>query len=319
MWIKLGLSAVLLTVLIFILNHAIKIKDLPQIILSFPKDQLLVLTSLAVAISVLKAWRFLILLRNSKIKISFLKNLRAFMASQAISPLPGGESMRGILIGKETGANFSETVGPVITQAYLELFSGGVLALIGSLYFNFLRFPIFLFFILLIALAYILNSHKALIFLKRTFGKLSFISQVINKLLLAQTDIKNHFIDEETHLPDKVIVRALALSLISNIIGGLLLLLIAKYYGISINIFQAVFLNSASIVIQGIGTISPGGLGFTEGGMSALLLAFRVPLGQAIAIVLLFRLLTLILNVIIGLLLLAIFYSRALLFKEKLG
>lgn len=318
MYLKIGLSLILLGILVFIVNQAIEVKNLPAIILNFPKEQLLLLVAISLTISVLKAWRFLILLKNSDINITFIQTLKAFMASQAISPLPGGESVRGILIHKETGEKLHKTAGPVITQAYLELLSATFLALIGSLVFSFLRIPIFSFLILMLLLAFIINSKKALKLLRKKLSKAIIFNKILDKLIEAQKSIRNNFIDEDTNLPDKVLVQSFALSLLTNILGGCLILLIAKYYGINLNIFQSIFINSASIIIQGLGTISPGGLGFTEGGMTGILLTYQVPLSKAIAIVLLYRLMTLILSIFLGLIFLLIFYSRSLLFKKAL-
>lgn len=316
MYFRIAFTTILLVVLIFVVSHAINIKNLPEIIFSYPKDQLLVLVGIALSISVLKAWRFLIILRNSDIKVTFLQNLKAFMASQAISPLPGGESMRGVLIHKETGTNLSHTTGPVITQAYLELLSGAIFALIGSLAFDILRVPILLFLLFLIALAFCLSSKKILIIVRNKVDSVKLLNPVLDRFIRTQRNIKSHFYDEKTHLPDKVLIWALSLSLISNLLGGVLLLIIAKNYGTNVNLFQTTFTNSAGIIIQGLSVFSPGGIGFTEGGMTGILLGFHITTGTAIAIVLLFRVLTLFLNVILGLILIAIFYSKALILKK---
>src|SRR5689334_14789652 len=101
--LKLLFSGGLLLVLVYVVSKAININDLNKVIFSFPREQLLMLLTLSFIINVLKAWRFLVLLRFNKIKISFFDTVKTYIASQTTSPLPGGEALRGILVKRESG------------------------------------------------------------------------------------------------------------------------------------------------------------------------------------------------------------------------
>ncbi len=315
---KLITSVLLLGVLIFIISKAVNIDDLQKIIWDFPKDKLILFFALSFAITILKAWRFMFLLRNSNIQISFLETLRAFIASQAITPLPGGEAMRGILIHEESGVKPVKTSGPVLTQLFLEVFSAAIMTAILSIALknDFIVPSLIVFFILCFVFIFIVY-RRFLDFVFKRLPSNKFINKVEKNVLRIQKEVRRNAIDEDTKLPDKVMMSALALSLLTNILGGFLIFLIAMSYNADLNIFRSTLAYSAGILIQSVGSISPGGIGFTEGGMTGILLLSKVELGTAIAIVLIFRIVTLIFTIALGLIFLAIFYAKELLFSKK--
>ncbi len=311
MYWRLFFSVILLGVLIFVVQKAVNIKDLEDIIFNFPKEQLVFFLVLSFLIIVLKAWRFFVLLRNVDLRVSFFETVKAFIASQTASPLPGGEALRGILIHKETGANVKETAGPVITQAYLELISAALLALIGSLYFSILRVPIIIVIIVLSFLSLLLLSKRFLNFISSKLPGKKFIKNILRKLKFAQAGIRENVFDK-----DQTFVKSLSLSLLSHFMAGILIFWIAKSYGINLNIFQSIFIAATSVLISTIASISPGGLGFTEGGMTGILLVFNVDLARALGIVLIFRFVTLVFSIVLGAVFLTIFYGKGLLLKK---
>lgn len=310
------ISFILLSVLLFVASKAVDIHDLPQVVLSFPKNVLIELLLISTIISILKAWRFLILLKNTDIKVRFLEVLKSFIAAQAVTPLPGGEAMRGILLHKEAGTNMLKTTGPVITQAYLELFSCAILTLIGSFVYQEFRIPALLFIIFLLVIAFILLKHNSLKVLQKKLSRFKKASLFLAKITKAQKDIKKSVYDKDSKLPDKVLVRVLAISLITNTLGGILIFLTAKAYGTDLGIVRSVFIYATSQVIQGVGGIVPAGIGFTESGLMGLLLFSGVAVTQSLAIVLIFRCVTLVFNTITGLIFFTVLYSRSLIFSK---
>lgn len=315
--IRLLFSIVLLGVLIFIISKAVKIDDLQKIIWDFPKDKLVLFFALSTVITILKAWRFLLLLRNSKIVISFAETLRAFIASQAITPLPGGEVMRGILIHKESGVETIKTVGPTLSQAFLEVFSAVMMAVILSIAFedDFIIPSVIGLFAMCIIFIFLVHKELLGLFLNQ-FTKVKIFGNFLKRILETQNHIRKNILDEETNLPDKIWVRALGLSLIINVFGGFMIYLIAKSYGVELDIFRSTFTYSASIVIQTLTAIAPGGIGFTEGGMTGILLLSNIELGKAIGIVIIFRAVTLIFSILLGLIFMAFFYSNQIIFVK---
>jgi uncharacterized protein (TIRG00374 family) len=315
--IKLLISTILLVILIFIVSKAVKVEDLQKIIFDFPKEKLLLFFALSLIITLLKAWRFLILLRNSNIKISFFDNLKVFIASQAITPLPGGEAMRGVLVHKESGVHVIKTSGPVLSQAFLEVFSAVMMAVILSIAFEDDFIVPSLIGFLIMSVIFILLIHKQLLgLLLKNFSQIKFLKNGLRKIIEAQSHIRKNIMDEGTNLPDKIWVRALGLSLIINAFGGFLIFLIARSYGADLNIFRSIFIYSSSIVISSLATISPGGIGFTEGGMTGILLISGVELPKALGIVLIFRIVTLIFSILLGLIFFGLFYSKQMIFLK---
>ena len=307
MYYRLALSAFLLGVLIYIVSRSINSDQLWFLIFRFPKKQLLILCLISSLVTVLKAWRFLTLLLTSDIEISFWEALRIYAAGGAITPIPGGEAVRGILIKKETGTKISYTVGPIISQAYLEIISAAILTLIGSLIFRVLRIPATIILILLLGLAFILSRQDIFNFI---FEHLKKFKSLKKKLMPAQKHIEQLIFDEQKNL-----VKVFLVSIITHLIGGLLIVIISNAYNIEINFLESFFIYSASIIIQGL-SISPGGIGFTEGGIIGLLLIFKVNFHQALAITLIFRAVTLFFYILVGILFLVIFYGKAIIFKR---
>jgi uncharacterized protein (TIRG00374 family) len=318
MKLKILFSLIILGVLFYIISHAINLEQIPSLISSFPKSLLLLLVGLSFMISVLKAWRFLIVIRNNGVDISFWQNLKAFLASQAITPLPGGETSRTVLLHFETGTPKVKAGGSVITQAYIEVFTATFTILFLGLFYKLFIIPTMVIFIVLIFLALLLTHHKTTQTIFNLLPRWKRFKNSKKHLLKLQQYTRENFYDQKSGLLDKVFVRSFILSGLADLVGGLLIFLIAQYYQVDLSFFKALFVYCASIVISALAIFSPGGLGFTEGGTTGLLLLFGIDLEKAIAIILVFRLTTLIFYIFLGLIILVIFYSKDLLLEGKL-
>ncbi len=315
---RLFFSVSLLVLLGFIISHAIKIEDLKKIIWDFPKEQLLIFMVISLGISFLKAWRFLLLLHNAKIPINLWTTSKLYFASQTTTPLPGGEALRGVLIKHETDVPVIKSSGPIITQAFLEIGSALFLVLIGSFIVedDFLV-PVLISSVVLTVIAFILLNEKIfqMIFSrlpeKKSGTKLKKILFAFRtKLKLVQTGMLHNIKD-----PQHSLVKTFIVSIGIHLLGGLLVFAIAKSYDLNINFFSALFVYTAGVVIQGLSVIVPGGLGLTEGGMTGLLLLSNIELSKALAVVIIFRLVTLFYNVLIGLIFFILFYAKDVLFE----
>lgn len=299
-----------LTVLGFVLTKTVNISDLQGLIINFPKSWLGLFLGISILITLLKVWRFLILLKEGNIKISFWNTLKVFVASQAITPLPGGEAARGVLVHKETGDKAVKITGPVLVQAFLEVLGAATLAALGSIFYEALRTVSVVFFLTLLAFGTVILNRKLQIILFKVLPEFSVIRYIKQKMQALRTQIIDVVIDKGSGLPDKTIVKAFSLSLVTNILGGLLIYLIAYSYESPLGILQSIFLYSASVVISGASTIAPGGLGFTEGGMAGLLIFFNQPWDKTLGIIVVFRAVTLAFAVFSGLIFLSVFYGK---------
>lgn len=308
--LRLIFTVIFLAVLIYIINNTVDVAELKQILFEFPKLQLLGFLSLASSLTLLKVYRFLILLNYSGINATFWETLKAFVASQAVTPLPGGETARGILIHKETGAHLHQTTTPIITQAFLELASAAILTLFGSLIFQTLRVPSLIAMFIIVLLTIGLTREDIVKYFQKHLAKFKFLTKILSRSLTFQKDFSKYLLD-----PNKTLFKTLGMSLLINITGGFLIYTIALSLNIKIDFLQSLFIYSSGIVISSLAGFIPGGLGVTEGGLTGILLLFSVELPKALVLVLLFRLSTLIFSVFLGLIFLSVFYGRDLLVK----
>ncbi len=290
--LKIILSAVFLVVLGFIISRSIDVNVIKKELYDFPKLALILLLCISASMSLLKAWRFLILLQGVKVKISFWESLKSYVAGQAITPIPGGEAARGVFLKKEAGVGFNKSSGPIISQAFLELFSAAFLMLVGSFFFKILRVP---------AIAISLGLFLIFLFIVNdsVYGK-------IKKFLPSE---KVHSAREGIKMYKKSLLSTLFLSLSCHVLGGVLFMIIAHYYNPNFDIFKSTFIYSSGVVIQGL-SISPGGIGLTEGGLLGILLLFKVPLESALPMVLILRTTTLVFYILTGLIFIGLFYIR---------
>ncbi len=309
---RLVISFSLLILLIFIISRAIKIENLRDIIWDFPKEQLLLFLGISLTISFLKAWRFLLLLHNTNIPITLWEVSKVYLASQTTTPLPGGEALRAILVHHETDTPIKNTTGAILTQGFLELTSAGAIMIIGSFYYEQVRpFGLFAFILLTIISVILLKKSVFLYFLNKIPNKKLFV-KLRSRLKFVQKGFLTNIDD-----PKHGIFKTFIISIGTHLLGGLLVMAIARSYGINMNYFVALFVYAAGIVIQGLSIIIPAGLGLTEGGMTGLLLINNIPLDKSIAIVLIFRIITLLFSIIIGLFFFLFYYSYDLLIAQQ--
>jgi glycosyltransferase 2 family protein len=308
--------AVLIVVVIFyFLVTAVDMNTLIQLLRGFSWVKLIILCFLSVLISILKSWRFLLLLRHNDIKVDFWDNLKVYIASQTTSPLPGGESVRGVLINKETGTSILRISGSVITQAYLEFLSAAMIVIIGSLLLQSFRIPALITLISISLLTFFLMHKRipqVLKLISRYFKRMSFLHE---KIGLVQTGFKKNVVSKRKKRIEAVFWWSLVIGILTNIIGGIIIYLITLEYQDGVSIMQSIFVYASSIVLQTLSIVSPGGIGVTEGGMVGVLLSFKVNLENSLAIVVIFRAVTLFFSVCLGLLFLSYFYGRRLLVK----
>ena len=314
---RLFFSAALLVLMGVLLSQAVKIDDLQKIVWNFPKEQLALFMGLSAAISVLKAWRFLLLLHNSKIPISFWETSKLYIASQTTTPLPGGEALRGFLVQHETSIPAIRTTGPIITQAFLEIGSAITLVLIGSLFIEGdLLIPALVTTFLLLVLCTLLLNKRLFQFIinhlpkKSDDSKLkSILYKIRSKLKIVHGGLLININD-----PHHSLLKIFTVSIGIHFLGGLLVFAISQSFNAHIDFPTSLLVYTAGIVIQGL-SIVPGGIGLTEGGMTGILLLADVELGKAVAIVLIFRLVTLFYNVFIGMIFFILFYAKSIIFK----
>jgi len=310
-------SVLFLCVLLFIAVKTVNIPELISLLQGVSMNHLITLCAISFTISLIKSWRFFILLKNNNIPISFWKNVTTFIAGHAATPLPAGEAVRGILLHKATGIRLFKTSSPIVTQAYLDLSSAAFLAFLGSLYYDVLVVPIFIIFALIAATTVVLIYKPLLEKMLSSLPDKNIFNTFSSRMKNMQKGVRSNLIQKEKMRPNKIMVETFAMALITNILGGVLIKLSAQPFNVDIDIFRSIFIYSSSVVIQGLTTVLPGGLGFTEGAMTGIFVLSKVELSKAIAITVLFRSVTLIFSILIGLIFFLIFHSKFFLKHKK--
>jgi len=295
-------------VLFFVLKNTINFNQALEAFENFPKQNLALILTISLIISFIKSYRFFKILRYSEVNINFPQALKAYLAGGVTSALPAGEAMRASLLKHGSDVKIHHTSGPVLIQAYIEVLSAVLILAILSIFFKIFVVSIFIALIITASIFIVLSHSTPLRFLLEKSPDIKNIKKVLLFLKDIQKSLRENFLYKEKPIPNFSFVNSLLISFITHILGGALPLIIVNSLGGNINYFQGLYIYTLSIVVSSIGSISPGGLGFTEGAVTAALLFFGVDLPIAIISVLIFRIATLVFNIALGLLFLAIFY-----------
>lgn len=311
------LSLGIFVVILFFLSRAIKLQVLLDSLFLFPKIPLLFLCLLSIGISLLKAWRFQLLLHTNNIPINFWQTCKVYLAGQVTTPLPGGEAFRAVLLKNEVGAKIKDTSGAVVTQAFLEFISAAVLAVAGSFHFKLFRGSAVATAFLLVFMLVILLNESILSHIVSWLSKMKKLQRLGRNLLAMQKDIQRNILGDNTWVPSQVFLKVLIIAVIAHLLGGIMIYIIAVNYHLRLNIFQSIFVYTSGIVITAIAGVVPGGLGFIEGGMVGLFVLLGIAFSNAITVVIMFRLITLVFYMLIGLVVYLVFYRNIFVRKVK--
>lgn len=302
--------------LFIMVEKRVPLPTLTKLLLSYPRLELLLLFCISFLITVVKAYRFYLLLTKNGVRINFVKTLRTYVASQALTSLPAGEAGRGIFLSQEVKkVEASDTTGPIVIQAYLEVFTAALVFFIAGLVYPQVLSVAAGILAFVIMLAILIVNDTVYTFLVLRITKLPFLSSKRKNILsfhdmIAETIKKKGRVKSSNY---KVMVSSLA----SQVLGGVLIFIIARHYQIQLSFFKSLAIYSTAVVAQGIGGFIPAGLGITEGGMTGLLLAFGARFPSAVALILIFRITTLVFYIVIGLLWICLFYLKRLLHINK--
>ncbi|HLL60131.1 MAG TPA: lysylphosphatidylglycerol synthase transmembrane domain-containing protein [Candidatus Nitrosocosmicus sp.] len=311
------LSSFLLVLVSFLLYKTINFNEVSKLLYFYNKYWFLLFFSLASVIILLKTLRFRIILNGSNIQISFLQTLKVFSAGQVTSSLPGGEIMRGVLLKKENDIPISKSSGPIITQAYLDFLSSLVIVLIGSLFLRQFIIPSLITTFIFVFLIIVFTHPPLFAFIWSIFPEKRFVKLAKVKTSLIQKSMRRSVFLPNSNKINPAFTTSFVIALLTQIIGGILLFFISYSFGILIFNPVHMFVFSASSVIQAMTAFAPGGLGFTEGGMTGLLVLLDIPLAKAIAMVVVYRISTFLFPIAIGTIILLFYYSKILLHHEK--
>lgn len=315
---RLCVGLLLFVAVILIMAETFDLQEVLDAIGLFPLGALSTLLIASFLVSFLKGLRFHILVRHVGIEIKFWKTLRLFLASQAATPIPAGETIRAALLKQETGASLGRVASPVLGQAVYEIAGAAVIVFGASLFYPELFIPSLVAVVALIAVIWILLHRKLFNYLLDLMSHLPLIEKHFDRIRNGREHFRHNFALLEKGGFDYHVLSAIVLSLLAQLMGGLLVAIAAHTFNIPLNFFQATLVYASGAILQGVFTIIPGGLGVTEGGMSGILHLLGVNLSLALALVIIIRLATLLFPVILGFVIFTLFYAKQTFFVKKI-
>lgn len=260
----------------------------------------------------LKAFRWQSLLKGIKINIPFSLAFSSFISATAISLLtPGrvGEPVRGLILKKKNGTNFSETLPLIIVERVLDLivalaFSISGILLIGSMLSTELQF-----FLKLSAVLSIMALSIVLIALfseriGRMMIKIFFMLPKTAKLKPKIEHVAESFYVSSRKIKISSTFFIFLLTVLVWIIEGGILFLAVRSIGFDISLPVAVEIISLAQII-GLVSSLPGGLGSVETVLTLLILPFLLALPAASAATIIYRFASLWIGMAVGVFFLA--------------
>ncbi|MFZ2682095.1 MAG: lysylphosphatidylglycerol synthase transmembrane domain-containing protein [Patescibacteria group bacterium] len=300
----------LFAVIVFILAGSFKFDEVVDTVADFPLSYLAILLTASFLVSVLKGARFHVLVRHAGIEINFRHSLRLFLASQAATPIPAGETIRVGLLKQETGASLGKAVSPVLGQAVYEIAAAAVIVFAASAYYPELFVPSVIAVIGLVLMVWILLYRRAFNFALRLFVTIPGVGQYAERIKSAREHLRHNFTLLQEGGFDRHVFAAIILALVAQLMGGLLVLIATTAFDLPLNFFQATLVYACGAILQGLFTLIPAGLGVTEGGMSGVLHVLGIELSVALAVVIIIRVATLLFPVVLGVILFIMFYAK---------
>lgn len=260
----------------------------------------------------LKAFRWQSLLKGIKIRIPFSLAFSSFISGTAISLLtPGrvGEPVRGLILKKKNGANFSETLPLIIVERVMDLTVAVIFAIAGIFVLGAMLSAELRFFLELsaalsvIALAVVL----AALFSEKT-GKF-LIKMLLMLPKTARLKPKIEHVAESFYISSRkikfgTIFFIFLLTVLVWVLEGVILFFAVNSIGLEISLLIAIEIISLTQII-GLVSSLPGGLGSVETVLTLLLLPFLFALPAASAATIIYRFATLWIGMAIGVFFLA--------------
>ena len=240
--------------------------------------------------------RWNVLLKKHQIEIPIKKNFLIFFAgfTLAISPAKSGELIKSVLLKNKCGIAATKTIPIVFLERFYDIIGTTAVAVLGI---TFLGLELGL---VLTIVPIIIFVIFYLFYSKRTFN---FTLRILNRIKLLQKFSSN--IEEShkmiRHSSDlKTNCSCSGLTIIFRIIEAVGILLILQALGINfIEFFNLLYMYSASVILGSI-SMSPGGLGVTEGSFAGLLTLYVLVLQTTLAVGVIVRFFTMWFAIVVG-------------------
>ena len=240
--------------------------------------------------------RWMILLKKHQIQIPLKINFLIFFAgfTLAISPAKSGELIKSVLLKNKCGIAATKTIPIIFLERFYDIIGTTAVAIIGITFLGLeLGIVLVLVPIVILVIFYLFYS-------KRSFD---FTLKILNHIKPLQKFLSNIEESHEIirHSSDvKTICSCSGLTIVFRIIEAIGILLILQALGINfIEFFNLLSMYSASVILGSI-SMSPGGLGVTEGSFAGLLTLYELELQTTLAIAVIVRFFTMWFAIVVG-------------------
>ncbi len=231
---------------------------------TFTWKSIIWLLLLPAAYLVLKAWRFVLLMRSVEGEIPASTLLRGYIASQSASLLPGGFAARSAILA-QAGVPPEQSVGPVLINSGLDQFVLLTAGIVLAYWYKDIRVAALVLTLLLVALIMILSFETS-----RTWvaGMLEKAAKKFDKL----EKMKEFEKACVSMLNLRLFVSTLALSIVASAASYVILCIVVGALGFKVEYWP---LAAAFVIPTLLGRLSPlpAGAGVTEAGMVAFVAA----------------------------------------------
>jgi uncharacterized protein (TIRG00374 family) len=247
-------------------------------------------------------WDYYLSIINVKIKK--LTSFSIFMSGLLMAVTPGkvGEFLKCYLVKEITETPMSKTGPIVIAERITDSVSIILIILIGAYFYNVLTGFVLFFTILLFLIIYLLSNKRISLKVISFFENFKFLEKHMHKI---HTAYESSYI----LLRPLPLFKMILLSLFAWFFECLSYYIILKNFNVNVDLFWASFSYGLSTMIGAVSMI-PGGLGFTEGSMTFLLVQKHYSKNIAVASTILIRIVTLWFAVLIGIVSLSIYQSK---------
>lgn len=240
--------------------------------------------------------RWNLLLTNHSIKLPIKLNFLIYLAgfSLAISPMKSGELIKSELLKNRFNVNRTTTVPIIFMERFYDIIGTIFVAVLGILFLGINFLPIIIVVIVLIFLIFFT------IYTKLIFNYIVTLFSKFNKLQKFTIPLENSHEILRKSSSLKLVSISTILTITYRLVEaiGIYFVLI----GFNINVIEYLTLAStySTSIILGSVSMSPGGIGVTEGSFAGLLSLLGIELSTALALAVAVRLFTLWYAVIVG-------------------
>ncbi len=240
--------------------------------------------------------RWLILLKKHQIQIPLKLNFLIFFAgfTLAISPAKSGELIKSVLLKNKCGIPVTKTIPIVFLERFYDIIGTTAVAIMGIAFLGLeLGIVLTVVPIALFIIFYLFYSERSFNFSLKILNRIKPLKKFSSNIEESHKIIR--------HSSDlKTICSCSGLTIIFRVIEAMAILLVLQALGINfIEFFNLLCMYSASVILGSV-SMSPGGLGVTEGSFAGLLTLYELELQTTLAVAVIVRFFTMWFAIVVG-------------------